>query len=179
MFLVPMDISFLDKNYYAHKACDKLFHQRIIIKGGIQKTQAYYIAASDEEKRQMFYAMKTYPRHYGLTQKEVYKIIELESDFIITSHCHTTEAKGLGEIRKVSWDEVPIGKKFPFEDPRVFEPHYNVLAICQYYSLCKKWAKARWVGKWHFSKSQVAMMYYVQGIGKTENYFMGVLRYAK
>lgn len=145
-----------------------------------------------EEKVSAYAGFKHWPGYFGHTQKEIYDLCRKESEFKVYAYNYSTEARGLTQVKYVAMEDVappPDGRKFfnyvwingkrlkSLNKKHVYRPYLNLYAGCAYYRKCKNRARAQRIGKYKFTRMEVAKAYYVSGIGKWKRSIRPMLEY--
>jgi len=132
----------------------------------------------------LFQGFMHWPARYGHTQAEIWELIAKESDFDCRAYNSRTHARGLMQVRIIAIKDIPNSARFFrwkhisenrrirfLHKKRVYDPYWNLKIGCAYYRICKKRAKAQKIGRFEFSKREIAKAYYISGYG---NWHLGV-----
>lgn len=123
-----------------------------------------------EQKLRALAGFKKWPRHYNHSQEEIYLLIEKETAgrFHCSAFNIKTQARGLMQIREIALKDIGCGKEFFDKDGRLnihkcYDGYMNIMAGCAYFRRCKEMAKAQRIGRFVFTRDEVALAYYCAG----------------
>jgi hypothetical protein len=143
-------------------------------------------------KLRAYKGMMRWPKYYGHTQQEIWELIRKETAgrYHVDAYNGRTHARGLMQVREIALRDIPNGYKFYrwknitktkrikfLNRKRIYDPYYNLQAGCCYYRICKRRARAQKIGRFKFSRMQVAGIYYVAGVGTWRNSLRPTLEY--
>jgi hypothetical protein len=152
------------------------------------------VVGTEDERRSAYAGFKRWPEHFGHSQQEIYDLIDKETEgkFHVKAYNSGTRARGLCQVRQVALEDIapPPGRSFfrykkisetqkiKFLNKKIiYRPYHNIYAGCAYYRRCKKMARPKTVGRFSFSREEVAKIYYIAGIGTWRRSFVPTLRY--
>ena len=138
--------------------------------------------------------VEKWPVQWNHTPAEIYNMIRKETagQFHYDAFNSLTEARGLMQVREIALRDIPgggeyyktivmaNGRKRVLNKQRIYDPYWNLYAGCAYYNLCKRRAHsigAQRIGRFFFSEEELALMYYMAGIGTWQRSIKPMLEY--
>ena len=153
------------------------------------------VQGTESDRRSAYRGFKKWPQWFGHTQREIYELVEKESEFKVMAYNNGSGARGLTQCRSSAFEDIapPPGSKVRFfkyvfigsnrvrvvNRKAAYRPWFNLYAGCAYYALCKRRARAQQIGKFKFNRIEIAKLYYVAGIGTWRRTFIPALTYAQ
>lgn len=135
--------------------------------------------ASLQMKMRAYKAVKEAEIKYNLTAHEIFDFIARETGyhFHIYAYHKGEDAIGLTQMTPVARKSVSYFKEFEKEHWKLWDPYYNIMAGCEYYRICKNWAKETKIKRLHLSEIELARGYYNGGYGTVTSTVLPVLNY--
>lgn len=135
--------------------------------------------ASETNRAKAYRAMMKWPAKCGVPQRDIYEIIELETagNFHLRAFNEETKARGLMQLTDAALRQIEAGETLLRNRRLTFDPDWNIRAGCEYYAWCLERAKDRQIKRLNLSRREVAKMYYMAGLYRTESLIFVVLKY--
>ena len=136
------------------------------------------------EKCRAYEGMRKWPKHYSHTQAEIMEIIRKESQFSPrVKSC--ASARGLMQVTETAIKSLPDGHRYYVKRDganvlnyrKVYDPYWNLKLGCEFLRMCKKMARPQKIGRFEFTRDEIARAYYVMGYGRWNDSVKTTLRY--